>query len=196
MKDIQERAFPVDRFEQLAAASDLCVLCNINFARGLLPVARRLGKPVATDVHTIANVDDDFNRDFMAAADILFCSDERLPERPEAWVEVRQPPLRSRRPGCRPGRSRCLARRTRAAAAVRACRRHASCRQHDRRRRFPLFSVSARLAAIWRRCPARPPHGDDFRLLESRRQRRRRRLFDGGRTSTAGRHARHLRLAT
>ena len=87
LKDIQERAFPVARFEQLAAVSDLCVLCNINFARGLLPVARRLGKPVATDVHTIANVDDDFNCDFMAAADILFCSDERLPEGPDAWVE-------------------------------------------------------------------------------------------------------------
>jgi len=88
LKDIQERAFPSDRFEQLAAAADLCVLCNINFARGLLPIARRLGKPVATDVHTIANVDDDFNRDFMAAADILFCSDERLPEAPEAWVRT------------------------------------------------------------------------------------------------------------
>ncbi len=87
LKDIQDRAFPFDRFEQLAAACDLCVLCNINFARGLLPVARRLGKPVATDVHTIANVDDDFNRDFMGAADILFCSDERLPVAPEEWVE-------------------------------------------------------------------------------------------------------------
>ena len=87
LKDIQERAFPVDRFEHLAGTSDLCVLCNINFARGLLRVARRLGKPLATDVHTIANVDDDFNRDFMAAADILFCSDERLPAGPEAWVQ-------------------------------------------------------------------------------------------------------------
>lgn len=87
LKDIQERAFPTNRFEQLAAAADLCVLCNINFARGLLPVAKRLGKPIATDVHTIGNLDDDFNRDFMAAADILFCSDERLPEPPEAWVQ-------------------------------------------------------------------------------------------------------------
>jgi sugar/nucleoside kinase (ribokinase family) len=87
LKDIQERAYPIERFAQLAATSDLCVLCNINFARGLLPVARRLGKPIATDVHTIANIDDDFNRDFMAAADILFCSDERLPEPPESWVQ-------------------------------------------------------------------------------------------------------------
>ncbi len=88
LKDIQERAYPGDRFEQLVGGSDLCVLCNINFARGLLPLARRLGKPIATDVHTIGSLDDDFNRDFMAAADILFCSDERLPESPEAWVQA------------------------------------------------------------------------------------------------------------
>ena len=86
LKDIQDRAFPSNPFAQLAAASDLCVLCNINFARGLLPVAKRLGKPIATDVHTIADVSDDFNRDFMAAADILFCSDERLPAAPTDWV--------------------------------------------------------------------------------------------------------------
>lgn len=88
LKDIQERAFPVSRFEALAAESALCVLCNINFARGLLPVAQRLGKTIACDVHTIADADDDFNRDFMAAADILFCSNERLPEAPGRWMET------------------------------------------------------------------------------------------------------------
>jgi ribokinase len=86
LKDIQERAYPIQQFEALARTSDLCVLCNINFARELLPIARRLGKPVATDVHTVANLDDDFNRDFMAAADILFCSSERLPLPPEEWA--------------------------------------------------------------------------------------------------------------
>lgn len=88
LKDIQERAYPGARFAQLVAECDACVLCNINFARGLLPVAQRLGKLVATDIHTIAAVDDEFNRDFMAAADVLFCSDERLPLAPEAWVRA------------------------------------------------------------------------------------------------------------
>lgn len=88
LKDIQERAFPGDRFAAAAAVCEACVLCNINFARGLLPIAKRLGKLVATDVHTIADLDDSFNRDFMAAADILFCSDERLPQPPEAWVRA------------------------------------------------------------------------------------------------------------
>jgi ribokinase len=88
LKDIQERAFPAERFAQVAADCDACVLCNINFARGLLPVAKRLGKLVATDIHTIAEVEDNFNLDFMAAADILFCSDERLPVAPETWVRA------------------------------------------------------------------------------------------------------------
>jgi len=86
LKDIQERAFPGDHFAAAAAKCEACVLCNINFARGLLPIAKRLGKLVATDVHTIADLEDSFNRDFMAAADILFCSNERLPMEPEAWV--------------------------------------------------------------------------------------------------------------
>lgn len=88
LKDIQERAYPGEHFADLAAECDACVLCNINFARGLLPIAKRLGKLVATDVHTIADLDDSFNRDFMAAADILFCSDERLPIKAEAWVRA------------------------------------------------------------------------------------------------------------
>jgi ribokinase len=86
LKDIQERAYPLERFESLAVACDLCVLCNINFARGLLGPAKKLRKWVACDVHTIGDIDDDFNRDFMAAADILFCSNERLPVTPEEWV--------------------------------------------------------------------------------------------------------------
>jgi ribokinase len=86
LKDIQERAYPLQRFEVLAAGCDLCVLCNTNLSRALLGSAAKLGKLVACDVHTIANPDDDFNRDFMAAADILFCSNERLPVTPEEWV--------------------------------------------------------------------------------------------------------------
>ncbi len=88
LKDIQERAYSIERFVQAASACEACVLCNANFTRGLLPVAKQMGKVVATDVHTIADLDDNFNRDYMAAADILFCSDERLPLPPEAWMRA------------------------------------------------------------------------------------------------------------
>lgn len=86
LKDIQERAYPLDAFEHALDGCNLAVLCNINFARPFLEIARARGIPIATDVHTIDDLDDDYNRDFMAAADVLFMSDERLPAAPEAWA--------------------------------------------------------------------------------------------------------------
>lgn len=79
LKDIQDQTYPAAQFAEAAAPCDLLVLCNINFNRPYLEQARALGKRVATDVHTIASLDDDYNRDFMNAADILFLSDELLP---------------------------------------------------------------------------------------------------------------------
>lgn len=87
LKDIQERSFPVERFEQAVQGCALAVLCNINFSRGLLERTRKLGIPVATDVHTIHDLDDPYNRDFMTAAQILFMSDENLPCPPHQWIE-------------------------------------------------------------------------------------------------------------
>lgn len=87
LKDIQERAYPPEQFERAAAGADLAVLCNINFARPLLAAARRRGLPIATDVHAIDTINDAYNRDYMAAAEILFMSHERLPCAPEAWVQ-------------------------------------------------------------------------------------------------------------
>ncbi|HEU5102035.1 MAG TPA: carbohydrate kinase family protein [Roseiflexaceae bacterium] len=87
LKDIQDRVYPPERFEQAIAGCDLAVLCNINFARPLLESVRRRGIPIATDVHSIADLDDAYNRDFMAAADILFMSHELLPCSPEEWAQ-------------------------------------------------------------------------------------------------------------
>ncbi len=86
LKDIQEQDYPGDRFDQALTECSLAVLCNINFSRPFLRKARASGIPVATDIHTISNLEDDYNRDFMAAADILFMSDENLPSTPVEWV--------------------------------------------------------------------------------------------------------------
>ncbi|MFC3914455.1 carbohydrate kinase family protein [Pseudaeromonas sharmana] len=77
LKECQQQSLP----ERAAAAlrhAELALLCNINFSRPLLSEAKRYCVPVACDVHVLWNVDDDYNRDFMAQADILFCSDEGL----------------------------------------------------------------------------------------------------------------------
>lgn len=52
--------------------------CNTNFNRPLLWQAKRAGKTVATDVHVLYNIHDDYNRDFLQCADILFLSDEGI----------------------------------------------------------------------------------------------------------------------
>jgi ribokinase len=90
LKDVQEQVYPVELFDEAAAGCRLAVLCNINFSRPLLALARQRGMVVASDVHAIADLDDPYNADFMAAADILFMSHERLPMPPEAWAAAVQ----------------------------------------------------------------------------------------------------------
>jgi ribokinase len=87
LKELQESQYPSDIFEREMMRSDLLVLCNINFSRPFLAQAHRAGKTVATDVHTISDLNDDYNRDFMQAAHILFMSDEHLPTSPEDWAK-------------------------------------------------------------------------------------------------------------
>ncbi|TDX48371.1 carbohydrate kinase family protein [Orenia marismortui] len=86
LKNIQESNYPEQIFEKLAKESSILALCNINFSRSFLKKAVKLDKIVATDVHTISDLNDDYNKDFMEAADILFMSDELLPTSPEGWV--------------------------------------------------------------------------------------------------------------
>jgi ribokinase len=86
LKDIQERAYPPALFREALAGCELAVLCNVNFSRPFLRQAREAGVRIATDVHTIADLEDAYNRDYMQAADILFMSDEALPCSPEEWI--------------------------------------------------------------------------------------------------------------
>jgi acarbose 7IV-phosphotransferase len=86
LKDIQDQQYPQEEFEDALEGSAFAVLCNINFSRRLLPLARRAGVPIATDVHAVSQLHDAYNADFMAAAHVLFMSHELLPTSPEAWV--------------------------------------------------------------------------------------------------------------
>jgi ribokinase len=78
LKDIQETAygFPPEICEDV----ELVAACNINFNRPLLHAAKAAGKTVATDVHVLRDLYDDYNREFMENADILFLSDEGIGE--------------------------------------------------------------------------------------------------------------------
>jgi sugar/nucleoside kinase (ribokinase family) len=86
LKDLQQCAYPLDRFDQALAGCDLAALTNINFSRPLLGRARVAGVPIACDVHAISQIDDPYNADFMRYAEILFMSHEQLPLEPDAWL--------------------------------------------------------------------------------------------------------------
>jgi sugar/nucleoside kinase (ribokinase family) len=88
--------YPADIFRQNARGSDLAVLTNTRFARPLLKHARQLGIPIAVDVHLIADPADEYNRPWLEAADIVFCSHERLPCPPAGWIRQ----IFARYPGC------------------------------------------------------------------------------------------------
>lgn len=78
LKDIQEAVYP---FAEISLEDvDLVVACNTNFNRPLLRKAKSQGKRIAVDVHVLGDIRDEYNRDFLEAADILFLSDEAIGE--------------------------------------------------------------------------------------------------------------------
>ena len=76
LKDIQETAYGFTA--EICEKADLVAACNINFNRPLLHAAKSAGKTVATDVHVLRDLYDDYNREFMECADLLFLSDEGI----------------------------------------------------------------------------------------------------------------------
>ena len=85
LKDVQDQAYSESLFDRALERCSLAALCNVNFSRPFLRLARERGKLVATDVHAISDLEDAYNRDFMHA-DVLFMSDELLPCSPEEWA--------------------------------------------------------------------------------------------------------------
>ena len=86
LKDVQDSVYPMEIFEQALPECSLVALCNVNFSRPFLKIACQTGRLVATDVHAISSLEDEYNRDFMASAHILFMSDALLPSSPEEWA--------------------------------------------------------------------------------------------------------------
>ena len=58
----------------LKTLGDDVIACNTNFNRELLRKAKSDNKIIVTDVHVLADINDDYNREFMQFANILFLS--------------------------------------------------------------------------------------------------------------------------
>lgn len=86
LKDIQEAAYGFTQAD--VENADIVAACNINFNRPLLALAKQMGKTIATDVHVLRDIHDDYNRDFLEAADILFLSDEGAWEDHYAFIQA------------------------------------------------------------------------------------------------------------
>lgn len=85
---IGDRTYPGSRGSQFLVGTQYAILTNVGFTRPLLERARSQGLPVACDVHAIADLRDDYNRDYMSHSTVLFMSGERLPDEPATWLDA------------------------------------------------------------------------------------------------------------
>jgi ribokinase len=78
LKNVQEIKYPTEKIDEVINTVDLAILCNINYSRELLKKVKSYGKTIATDVHVLDDINDKYNKDFMAYSDILFLSNENI----------------------------------------------------------------------------------------------------------------------
>ena len=67
------------RIERAIAQHDVLALNINNYCRRLIPAARAHGRPIWCDIHDYDG-HDDYHRDFIEAADVLFLSSDALPD--------------------------------------------------------------------------------------------------------------------
>lgn len=79
LKDVPDQVYPAQRINHALDRSDQVVLCNVNFNRPLLRLAKEAGKRIFTDVHALASLEDEHNREFLQTADVVFMDDRKLP---------------------------------------------------------------------------------------------------------------------
>lgn len=81
LKNVQELSNSFEEEKEAIESADLVVLCNSNFNRPLLKKAKELGKKVATDVHIIGTIYDEFNKEFLENSDIVFLSERGIKDK-------------------------------------------------------------------------------------------------------------------
>ncbi|MFE6309431.1 carbohydrate kinase family protein [Nocardiopsis sp. NPDC057823] len=86
LNDLADALYPTSVFTDLVQGADLAVLTTIGFTRPLIAHAHRAGVPIAVDVHVVADIDHPEQEPWLHSADVVFCSHERLPCPPRAWI--------------------------------------------------------------------------------------------------------------
>lgn len=78
LKDIQEKVYPSNLIMEEVKSSLGVVVCNINYNKEIIKIARELNKTIFTDVHVLSDINDEYNKKFMENANVLFLSDEGI----------------------------------------------------------------------------------------------------------------------
>ena len=78
LKNIQDTKYPIEVLENIVDQIDIGIICNINFSRDFLKVLKDKGKLIATDVHVLRDINDNYNNDYIKYSDILFLSNENI----------------------------------------------------------------------------------------------------------------------
>ncbi len=86
LADNQEQHYDIQLFKKAIKGCDVACLCNINYSAELIPAAEEAGVLIATDVHCLWDVYDEYNSRFMKAADILFLSNENIIGREDEFI--------------------------------------------------------------------------------------------------------------
>ena len=86
VKDLMEQVYPPRLFDEALAGVEAVLFTQVGYCLPLLAPARAAGKLVAVDLQLISSLDDPYKRPYMEAADVVFMSDEQLPEPPETWA--------------------------------------------------------------------------------------------------------------
>ena len=87
LKEIQDCSYDQEIFKEVIKDSSIVCLCNINFSRNLLKIAKDNGKIIATDVQVLGDIYDSYNADYMKYADILFLSNENIKGSVEEFIK-------------------------------------------------------------------------------------------------------------
>ena len=88
LKDAQDITIDAGAIRDAIERADVCALLNVNFSRAFIPIAKSLGKPIATHVQALSDVNDAFNAEFIENANILFLSDEGISTSREEFLHA------------------------------------------------------------------------------------------------------------
>lgn len=87
LADNQELSYDEASFVSALEGVDVACMCNINYSAGLLQLVKDKGVLIATDVHCLSDICDEYNARFMRVADILFLSNENFIGREQEFVK-------------------------------------------------------------------------------------------------------------